>query len=185
MEVLSLCNKLKQLLEIENIEDASDKLLINLLDDNKRSKMIDKWLIFCPDLTKDYMQIIFQEELADRKEKKQDYTPSCLGKLLAELSNGKKVYDCCAGSGSLTIQYWLRHKKAEFVCYELDNRVIPYLLFNLSERNINAFVLNGNALKNEVERAYKVTSTDKYSKIEKIEILTEKSGYNEQLSLFS
>lgn len=73
MEVLSLCNKLKQLLEIENIEDASDKLLINLLDDNKRSKMIDKWLIFCPDLTKDYMQIIFQEELADRKEKKQDY----------------------------------------------------------------------------------------------------------------
>lgn len=53
------------------------------------------------DLTTDHLQPIFQYYIADRKEKMQDYTPSCLGRLIAKLNhieNANSCYDMCAGS---------------------------------------------------------------------------------------
>ena len=50
----------------------------------------------------------------------------------------------------MTIQKWNLNNELKFVCYEYDKTVIPILLFNLAARNIDAVVVNGDALQDEV-----------------------------------
>ena len=95
------------------------------------NSVYDKYIELLPDLSIDWMQRIYQFYCADRKEKKQDYTPVALSRLVAFLTNCDNetvVYDCCAGSGSLTIQKWNTNHDLQFVCEELDENVIPILL---------------------------------------------------------
>jgi 16S rRNA G966 N2-methylase RsmD len=75
-------------------------------------------------------------------------------------SEGGAVYDCCAGSGALTIQHWLRNKKTKFICEESDERVIPFLLFNLAVRNIEGYVVHGSALEQKRYKIYKLEKAD-------------------------
>ena len=95
----------------------------------------------------DYMQKTYQFFMADRGKgtKQQDYTPASIAKLTALLaqcpSNGV-IYDLCSGSGALTIAAHEIDSSLSFVCEELDENVIPILLFNLAIRNINAIVLH-------------------------------------------
>lgn len=85
------------------------------------------------DMYTDYMQMIFQYYLADRKDKKQDYTPKSIAEFMGALiGSSDKVVDMCAGSGALTIQKWILNPNQQFDLYELDERVIPFLLFNLA-----------------------------------------------------
>lgn len=78
MELLQLVEKFKDIIDVSKIEDAVDELKTKLLNDNECKKLCEDWISICPDLTKDYMQMIFQYYFADRKEKKQDYTPKVL-----------------------------------------------------------------------------------------------------------
>lgn len=120
------------------------------------------------DLSVDWLQKIFQYYEADRKEKMQDYTPLTLARFvgkLTETGQEKSVYDLCAGSGALTIQKWNLNHDLYFVCYEYDKKVIPLLLFNLAVRNINALVVNGDALQDEVFTQYTVKRGEKYGTV--------------------
>lgn len=170
MELYELTQNFKSIFGISDLPE-SYKAIMGVLD-NKNYGVIDKWLEICPDLSKDYLQPIFQYYMADRKEKMQDYTPPCLGKLCANIvdaRNAKSCYDMCAGSGSLTIQTWNLNKDMLFICEELDEKVIPFLLLNLTMRNINATVINGNILSKERFKAYQVTKSKKYSEISETE----------------
>ena len=121
------------------------------------------------DLQTDYLQKIWQFYMADREGKKQDFTPKSLGKLVSELTKQEQetwVYDMCSGSGSLTIQKWNSNKNLKFVCEELDENIIPFLMFNLKIRNIEGFVVNGDILTGEHKAIYKLTKGEKFSKIE-------------------
>lgn len=121
------------------------------------------------DLETDYLQKIWQFYMADREDKKQDFTPKSLGKLVSELTKQEQetwVYDMCSGSGSLTIQKWNSNKNLKFVCEELDENIIPFLLFNLKIRNIEGFIVNGDILTGEHKAIYKLTKGEKFSKIE-------------------
>ena len=121
------------------------------------------------DLETDYLQKIWQFYMADRKDKKQDFTPKSLGKLVAELTKSTTeewCYDMCSGSGALTIQKWITNKNLKFVCEELDTNLIPFLLFNLKIRNIEGYVINGNVLTGERKAVYKLTKGEKFSEIE-------------------
>lgn len=178
MELLELVSGFNKILNIESAEQAQQKLMAVLFDCDEKEKLFDEWLDFCPDLSKDHMQMIFQYYLADREKLGQDYTPACLGVLLAELCDCKEndtVVDMCCGSGSLTIQQWNRNKNINFLCKEFDEKVIPFLLFNLSIRNINADVLKCDVLSGDVAAVYKVTTGVKYSRIEEVSV------YNENL----
>jgi len=123
------------------------------------------------DLSKDWMQMIYQYYLADRKEKKQDYTPASVAKLMSSLAGGgcerdDWIIDLCAGSGALTIQHWLAHPNCKYICYEVDSNVIPFLLFNLAIRNIEAVVLQCDVLSGEKpSKGWTVTKAGKYGKI--------------------
>ena len=98
----------------------------------------------------------------------QDYTPVSLAKLVCKLTNSNEIIDMCAGSGALTIQKWNLNHDALFKLYEFDENVIPYLLFNLCVRNINAEVYNMDVLTQEVFHKYKIIPDEKYSKVEMI-----------------
>lgn len=89
MELLQLVEKFKDIINVSKIEDAVDELKTKLLNDNECKKLCEDWISICPDLTKDYMQMIFQYYFADRKEKMQDYTPKSLAVAVAELSKNK------------------------------------------------------------------------------------------------
>jgi len=131
MELLELYQKL---LNIFDAKEASD--LGHALMDAVTSGDIEKYSAYLGlgmGLKQDDLQRIFQYYCADREEKKQDFTPASLAKLLAVLtSNTDELVDMCAGSGALTIQAWAENDKRRFVLYELDEKVIPYLLFNLA-----------------------------------------------------
>ena len=160
MELKELTEKFKEIFgELENFN-------LDLLTDSNCSRYLE---LINNDLETDYLQKIWQFYMADRKDKKQDFTPKSLGKLISELTKStveEWVYDMCSGSGALTIQKWCSNKNLKFVCEELDENLIPFLLFNLKIRNIEGYVINGNVLTDERKTVYKLTQGAKFSEIE-------------------
>lgn len=129
---------------------------------------MEKFVDTVGDLSVDWLQKIFQYYEADRKEKMQDYTPLTLARFvgkLTETDGEKSVYDLCAGSGALTIQKWNLNHDLHFVCCEYDKKVVPLLLFNLAVRNIDALVINGDALQDETFTRYTVKRGEKYGTV--------------------
>nr|DAO06229.1 MAG TPA: N-6 DNA Methylase [Caudoviricetes sp.] len=160
MELKELTEKFKEI--FGELEDFN----LDLLTESNCSKYLE---LINNDLETDYLQKIWQFYMADRKDKKQDFTPKSLGKLISELTKStveEWVYDMCSGSGALTIQKWCSNKNLKFVCEELDENLIPFLLFNLKIRNIEGYVINGNVLTKERKTVYKLTQGSKFSEIE-------------------
>lgn len=134
-----------------------------------RREYFDRFCQFVS-LDHDELRSCWQFFHADRKDKKQDYTSDSLADLLATLLQpkpGETVYDCCAGSGALSIGIWRACHDVRFICEELDEEVIPLLLFNLSVRNISAKVTCINAITREASAQWVLESSDTYSTIQK------------------
>ena len=94
------------------------------------------------DDSRDWLQALWQYYEADRNEKKQDYTPKSLCKLVACLAGkADSIYDCCSGSGALTLGLLQQNSNASVYVEELDERVIPFLLFNLCIKNADGVVV--------------------------------------------
>lgn len=165
MELKELTKKTLELFEINSIEELKDKLFI-VCKNNKHDKLKNfKELV--GDLSVDWMQKIFQYYEADRKEKKQDYTPKCLADFCGKLAgNADVVVDMCAGSGALTIQKWGLDKTQKFELYEFDENVIPYLLFNMMLRNINCYVYHSDVLQGEVFHEYRIKTGEEFGIVE-------------------
>lgn len=118
------------------------------------------------DLSRDWLQMIYQYDAADRKEKKQDFTPANLGAFMSSLAGDAGVMiDMCAGSGALTIQRWNQNHEQRFILYEVDQNVISYLLFNLVLRNIEAQVYLADVLIDETIYFWLVRKGEKYGKV--------------------
>lgn len=124
------------------------------------------------DLETDELQKIFQYHYADRKDKCQDYTPNSIAKLCAAETemDGAVVYDLCAGSGALTIQKWAQNQSKTFICEELDERVIPLLLFNMAVRNMSGYVIHRNALTLESFECFQLVSGERFSTITRVDV---------------
>ena len=164
MELLELKNKIVELfgVDIDHLGDA----LMSAVTDN-RTDLYDQ---FCElvgnDLSVDWMQKIFQYYHADRKEKKQDYTPKSIADFMGLLvGNSDIVVDMCAGSGALTIQKWVQNPTQKFRLFELDEKVIPFLLFNLVVRNIDSSVCRADVLSNEKFEQWRISKGEKYGSI--------------------
>lgn len=169
MELRELCKKTIALFEINDISELSGKLLSVCLEN--QHEYMERFADMVEDLSVDWLQKIFQYYESDRKEKMQDYTPATLARFIGKLTETdaeKSVYDLCAGSGALTIQKWNLNHDLHFVCYEYDKKVIPFLLFNLAVRNIDALVINGDALQDETFTRYTVKRGEKYGTVTEI-----------------
>lgn len=169
MELYELTQKVKELFEIDGLEKLGPALMNCALNNDveKMDRFVD---LVGGDLSVDWLQKIYQYNLADRKEKKQDFTPACLAELLSALiGEADAVVDMCAGSGALTIQRWVQNPDQEFELYEIDASVVPFLLFNLSVRNIRAAVNVGDVLSDEFQEFYQVVKGEKYGRVARVQ----------------
>lgn len=119
------------------------------------------------DMSYDWFQQIYEEELSQRKEKKQDFTPNVIGKLSANLcgTDQRTTYEPTAGNGSMLIADWYAKLNKKFPwefmpsmnqieCWELSDRSIPILLLNLSIRGIMGVVYHGDVLEQTIKQKY-------------------------------
>lgn len=165
MELGELTREVLALFGCEDVETLADALAECAVSGDA-----ERMDAFCElvggDLSKDWLQMIYQYYCADRKEKKQDYTLQCLAQFLSLLAGEADVtVDLCAGSGALTIQRQADAPDGGFVLYEIDESVIPFLLFNLSVRNISARVVLGDVLSAEQRKAWTIRKGERYGAI--------------------
>lgn len=118
------------------------------------------------DMGHDWFQPLYEEELAERKQKKQDFTPYELSVLCSKLTNQTgTVHEPTAGNGSMIIADWWERCKKHLpwehfpsqnmvTCWELSDRAIPLLLLNLSIRGIMGYVYHGDVLEQTVKQKY-------------------------------
>lgn len=156
MELKELCEKSLRLFEAETVKQLGERMW-NICKNNEIEKIRD-FAQLVGDLSVDWLQKIFQYYEADRKEKKQDYTPKSLADFCVRLAgNDEEVIDMCAGSGALTIQKWNQNHSIHFLLYEFDEKVIPYLIFNMMLRNISCRVYHCDVLQGEIFHTYEIT----------------------------
>ena len=163
-------------------------LMEKLFYRNERERIFREFLQIEHNLDYDWFHIYFQEEYAERKTMKQDFTPDSIGLLLSKIINDEALdgsgatLDVAGGTGGLTIQKWVQDKYAtKFFDYkpsnyfyqveELSDRALPFLLFNLAIRGMNAVVIHGDALHREVHQIYLLENEfDRYTSFSTISI---------------
>lgn len=124
------------------------------------------------DLSYDWFQQIYENELSERKHKKQDFTPNDLGLLCSQLtSQVGSLHEPTAGNGSMIIADWHQRcikllpwehfpSQNMVTCWELSDRSIPILLLNLSIRGIMGYVYHGDVLEKYVKQKYILLNKD-------------------------
>lgn len=168
MDLKELTDRTFELFGVDNADDLGSALLESVNDTDKLKAFYD---LVGGDLSVDWMQKIYQYYLADRKEKKQDYTPASIAQFMGLLaSDSEEIVDMCAGSGALIIQKWRQNHDIRFTALEIDENVIPFLLFNMVLRNITCKVYQMDALSGEEPvRAWKITKGEEFGNIADIE----------------
>lgn len=163
-------DKINELIGVSESYQASYKLQEILMDSQQRKRLFELFLDEEPDLSFDWFTDYFQEEHSDRKGKKQDFTPDGIIKIASGiLGSSDSNADICAGTGGLTIKRYVENPTAEFYCEEFSDRAMPFLLFNLMIRNINAIVCHGDSLTRDFKHIYKLTSADEFSDITELD----------------
>lgn len=153
---------------IEDLRDLPNAVMSLLQGDIEVRNEVYKELIRNNnmDMSYDWFQEIYESELSERNQKKQDFTPNSLGVLCSKLtSQAGLIHEPTAGNGSMIIADWWQRCKQKMpwehfpsqnmvTCWELSNRSIPILLLNLSIRGIMGYVYHGDVLTKEVKQKY-------------------------------
>ena len=151
--------------DLMDLPNAVTKILdMDLEDRNKIYRELIR--LNDKDLSYDWFQEVYESDLSERKQKKQDFTPNSLGVLCSLLtSQTGSIHEPTAGNGSMIIADWWQrcrkllpweHFPSQNIvsCWELSDRSIPILLLNLSIRGIMGYVYHGDVLTKEVKQKY-------------------------------
>ncbi|MEE6710556.1 N-6 DNA methylase, partial [Lacticaseibacillus paracasei] len=120
------------------------------------------------DVSHDWFSEYFMSVQADRKDKKQDFTPESISKLVNMLvgsNDSSEYYEVAAGTGSMMIQRWqqdrLKHKPWDYRpsmyfyhLEELGDSALPFLIFNCAIRGMNATIVHGDSLTRAARQVY-------------------------------
>lgn len=154
---------INNLIGVKESYNAPDKLLKIMFNKSRREQLMKDFLEVNPEVSYDWFSEYFQSELS-RPSDKQDITPASLSNLMAKLSETKSPsnashnnLDIGACTGSLTISKWNEDRLNDCIftympsnyfyeCEEIDDRAIPFLIFNLAIRGMNATIWHGNSL---------------------------------------
>lgn len=149
------------LLGIDESYKAPEAIMNILMEPGeRRSRFMQDVIALDHDLSHDTLQSYYEDEQALRGNHKQDYTPTSISRLASMLTGdtSSTVSDPTAGTGSMIIARWwddclrsgspFTYKPSEhlYVCQELSDRAIPFLLLNLMMRGMNAIVIHGDTL---------------------------------------
>jgi len=161
--------KINNLLGIKESYKAPDRLMeILYMDKTERDKYFMDFLnAFDKDVTYDWFHDYFQDEHADRKNQKQDFTPQSVSSLLSQMvgTEGSTYYEPAAGTGGILIERWnqdrMKHSPFDYeprdyyyTAEELSDRAIPFLLFNMLIRGMNGNVVQCDVLTRESTGAF-------------------------------
>lgn len=164
MELKELTDKTLELFKISEPSQLGPAIIEACNDHDKVRQFCD---LVDGDLGTDWLQKIYQYYLADRKEKKQDYTPVSLAQFMGMLAgNAESIVDMCAGSGALIIQKWNQNKDIVFTAIENDENVIPFLIFNMVLRNIKGKVYLMDVLEGkDIVKAWEIRKGEEFGHI--------------------
>ena len=126
------------------------------------------------DMGRDWFQRVYEEEFSQRKNQGQDFTPievTELCAMLAGVETAHNIHEPTAGTGQMIISAWWMWAKSRtpweafpslfpITVWEILDRTIPFLLFNLSIRGIMGYVYNGDTLEQTVKRKYILLNRD-------------------------
>ncbi|QTQ40838.1 N-6 DNA methylase [Lactobacillus taiwanensis] len=134
-----------------------------LLDSKKRVEIFNKFLEISNDMSFDWFHEYYEDEQAERKSKKQDFTPECISEVLAGLTENSKgtYYEPAAGTGGILIKRWWHDRNTNpVVMNHLNDKysndpikgVLPVLFYDprsywyrveeLSDRSIPFLIFN-------------------------------------------
>lgn len=162
-------SELLTIFDIKDIRHLPEAIMSVLMGDIEKRDCIYRQLLQLNnyDLSYDWFQQLYEEEMSQRKEKKQDFTPQVLGTIASMIcgDNQRSTYEPTAGNGSMLIADW--HNKLsrcypwdflpsmnQVECWELSDRSIPILLLNLSIRGIMGVVYHGDVLELDIKQKY-------------------------------
>lgn len=174
------------------------KLLSLMLDEEKRVETFRKFLELETDMSYEWFQQVFEDEHADRKNKKQDFTPQSLSELMARLigDDSKTHFESTAGNGGMMIQAWQHHRVSctNFWAYdpksywyqveELSDRSIPFLIFNMAIRGMNGLILHGDSLEREFKEVYFIRNmADEYGGFSEVIVMPKSEHLSMELNV--
>lgn len=157
---------INDLLDIKESYQAPERIMNILQSDECHGVFMSFLDEFNYDVSYDWFHEYFLDEHADRRVKKQDFTPDSINELLSAVMNPSDVlFEPAAGSGGMIIKAWQRQMTARsfldyepldffVVAEEMSDRTIPFLLFNLMVRGINGDVVHCNSLTRECKDVY-------------------------------
>lgn len=120
-----------KVLEIDDAFKAPTKMMNLMLDPKKREETFEKFLEIETDMSYEWFQEYFGDEQAERKSKKQDFTPTSISNLVTQLIGKDKsaYYEPAAGTGSMLIAKWHndRLKNPLYKRPDTDNPLIKFL----------------------------------------------------------
>lgn len=171
-----------ELLGIDEVFKAPNKLMEILFNKSDREELFKQFLEHEWDMSYEWFMQYFEEEQADRKNKKQDFTPQSISKMLSKIVGGNSYFEVAAGTGSIMIQAWQEHRNESPFTYkpsnywyhveELSDKAIPFLLFNMLIRGMNGIVVHGDALTREIKNVYFIQNTsDDYMKFSDLNVM--------------
>src|SRR5699024_6981630 len=150
-----------KILNVSESYQAPQRMLELMLDAEEREKTFNEFLNYETDLSYEWFHQYFENEHADRKTKKQDFTPNELSELLTHLVGPSDSYhETAAGTGGVLIKHWNKNKNAWFHAEEMSDRSIPFLIFNMAIRGVNGVVLHGDAITREMQEVYLIRNTN-------------------------
>lgn len=167
---------INNLIEINEPSKMPYRLNEILSCETDKNELFNELLKHETNLTYDWFLEYYQQEHANRKILMQDFTPKEIAEIASTiLGFSKSSMDICSGTGGLTIKRWVDNPNQKFYCEEISDRVIPFLLINLSIRNIEGIVKHGDSLTRQFKAIYKLTKGERFSQIEKTEDIEIKS----------
>ena len=167
----NVLSKVNSLLGVDESYKAPARVMEIILDSQKaKTVYADFMKAFDYDLSYEWFNQYFEDEHADKKKKKQDFTPTSVSNLISEFMGRQQqqgvIYEPAAGTGSTIIAHWYKETRKYrfpwdynplnylYLCEELSDKTIPFLLFNLLIRGMNAIVIHGNTLTRETKEVY-------------------------------
>ncbi len=162
MESSKTIKTIEELLDVNESYKVPEKIMNIMFDKETREEYFWRFMKnFDYDLSYDWFQQDFEENHADRGKSKQDFTPKSITNLLHKLIglNGTTTFEPAAGNGGIIISRYaqileekgLKYNPSDYfyVAEDLNDRSMPFLLFNLTIRGMNAVVLHVDSITRE------------------------------------
>ena len=162
-----IIKKINQLLGIKDGYQAPARMMEIITSDERETYFKQFLEAFDYNVNYDWFHEYFQEEHAERKTKKQDFTPKSISRLMNHIVGNHQgsYYEPAAGTGGILIERWHQDRLQVspfeyeprmyyYEAEELSDRTIPFLLFNMMIRGMNGTVVQCDVLTREAYGAW-------------------------------